>query len=54
MNLTLYNDLGKTVKQFTLNSPTSNLDLKGLSTGLYFYIIKHQNEVLKSGKIIKE
>jgi hypothetical protein len=54
MTLTMYNTLGKTVKSYNLNAPTSNLELKGLSRGMYFYSIQHQNDFLNSGKIIIE
>lgn len=54
MNFTLINSLGEITKQFILNAPTNQLNLKELNSGIYFYSIKNQNNVIKSGKIIIE
>ena len=54
MQLILINSLGATVKSFLLDAPTTRLDLKDLSSGIYFYSIKNQKNASKSGKIIVE
>ena len=54
MQLILINSLGATVKSFLLDAPTTRLDLKDLSSGIYFYSIKNQKNASKSGKFIVE
>ncbi|MBK9320115.1 MAG: T9SS type A sorting domain-containing protein, partial [Bacteroidetes bacterium] len=54
MNFILINSLGEVTKQFNLNAPNNQLNLKELNSGIYFYSIKNQNNVMNSGKIIIE
>ncbi|MBK6399926.1 MAG: T9SS type A sorting domain-containing protein [Bacteroidetes bacterium] len=52
MTINVFNNLGKTIKQFQLGSPNSILDLKGWDSGVYFYIINDKYNVLKTGRFI--
>ncbi|WP_406683192.1 T9SS type A sorting domain-containing protein [Seonamhaeicola sp. MEBiC1930] len=49
----LYDSLGKLVKVNNLSSYKTEINVSALKSGLYFYHIKDQNLVLKSGKLVK-
>lgn len=54
LNFRLVNNLGKTVKEVLLTNPKTILELDGLLPGIYFYSIKNQKNVIKSGKLLVE
>ena len=45
---------GETVISHLFDGKTSTISLKGLSSGIYIYTIKTNNEILKRGKLIKQ
>ncbi len=45
------NALGAVVNQVTLNNAEQAIDLSGLSDGIYFYQVKNNGQMVKSGKI---
>lgn len=49
--MTLFSIEGKQVVQFSLNTNTS-YDVSNLSTGMYTYTIKSNNEQIQSGKLL--
>ncbi len=53
-NLQLLNLLGVVVYEGKLSNNHTNIDLAGISKGIYFYKIANKNAVVKSGKLIIE
>lgn len=51
--LRIYSVQGKLVKLIELNALQEKIDLSEEKSGIYLYSIKKENEVLKSGKLIK-
>ncbi len=56
LRLSIYNILGKQVKQFQIpsNELKYKVNLSELETGLYFYRIWNETSIIDSGKFIKE
>lgn len=52
--LTIIDVLGKKVKDLTINSKITNIQLSDLKSGIYFYELKNENKIVKTGKIIME
>ncbi|MEP7263796.1 MAG: T9SS type A sorting domain-containing protein [Bacteroidota bacterium] len=50
----LINSLGETIKQFNVSSENNKVELNNIPSGIYFYILNDQQNILKSGKIILE
>ena len=51
--LRIYSVQGKLVKLIELNALQEKIDLTEEKSGIYLYCIKKENEVLKSGKLVK-
>jgi hypothetical protein len=54
IQFSLYNELGIKIMYEQFNTDISNLDISVLSRGIYFYSISSGNDLLKTGKIIKQ
>ena len=54
MNFFLLNTLGKTVKSLSLILPLTTIQLQGLNSGMYFYIVQDQQNIVMSGKLVIE
>jgi uncharacterized delta-60 repeat protein len=52
VNLAVLNTAGQVVKQVLLDYSHTTIDLEQMPTGIYFYQIRNNNRVIKSGKII--
>ena len=50
----LYDILGKKVLNQIANSSDTKIDLSGFNNGIYFYKIINQDNILQTGKLIKE
>jgi hypothetical protein len=50
--LTLFNVMGERELEVSLNSSTTSVQTSWLPSGIYFYQLKAENDVLRSGKII--
>jgi hypothetical protein len=48
----MYDHLGNRVFQMELNAAQNNLSAKNLESGIYFYKVETEDEILGSGKII--
>lgn len=51
--INIYSSLGQLIKQKTLQNSTTNISVKDLPTGIYFYTIAEDESIIKSGKVIK-
>lgn len=54
LNLNLLNVFGQEIKQVSINSTLTTIDIENLAPGVYIYQIKDENKVLKSDKIVVE
>ena len=54
--LTFYNSSGKEVKRIDIIKPTKtiDIDISTLSPGLYYLLLQNSEEILGSGKFVKE
>jgi hypothetical protein len=50
----LVNTMGQEIKSFAIESPQSTIELGGLSAGIYFYQIRNEGKVIRSGKLVVE
>jgi polyhydroxybutyrate depolymerase len=50
--LLIYNSIGELLKEVSVFSPTLDFSLENAPKGIYFYQIKGENRLLKSGKLI--
>ena len=53
-NISLYDLSGKVVKQQSFDGDQTYMNLSGLSTGMYVYAITSGNDVLGTGKFVKQ
>jgi hypothetical protein len=51
-NLTVYNALGKEVINTALTQHVTSLDTNGFHSGIYFYKVMDNNQLIQSGKLI--
>lgn len=54
LNLNLLNTFGQIIKQVSISSKQTNIELENISAGIYFYQIQDKRNILKTGKIIVE
>ncbi|HMG16576.1 MAG TPA: T9SS type A sorting domain-containing protein [Saprospiraceae bacterium] len=54
LTLTLFNVFGQRVKQISINSKVSNIELGTLPAGIYFYRVHNRQTVFTAEKIVKE
>jgi hypothetical protein len=54
LQFTLYNSLGEIIIDKTLIDNTSTIDLSASSDGIYFYKLTSENNLIKTGKLIKQ
>jgi hypothetical protein len=52
LNFQLFNSVGQLIKEASFSDNQYLLERDGLQSGIYFYIIKHKEEVLNQGKLI--
>lgn len=52
-NLILFNELGQTVFSQMLHRGINNMQLSGITKGIYFYQIRKTSEIIQSGKLLK-
>ena len=52
--ITLYNILGKKVKEQKLNTAQNIIEKGNLNNGLYFYNLNNEDNLIESGKVIFE
>lgn len=52
IKLILINSLGQVTKEVSINTSISTVELTSISSGIYFYQLKSDQNLLKSGKII--
>ncbi|MBA3706851.1 MAG: T9SS type A sorting domain-containing protein [Bacteroidetes bacterium] len=50
----MVNIVGQVIKQVSINSESTMIDLENISSGIYFYQLLDRNNILKNGKIIVE
>ena len=54
LTLSLYDLLGHLIEEYSISSPQSELSIKEISDGMYFYSVRDKNSlVLKEGKMMK-
>ncbi len=54
IQFTLYNSIGENIIDKILSAKTNTINLTAFSNGVYFYRLSHENEIIKSGNIIKQ
>jgi photosystem II stability/assembly factor-like uncharacterized protein len=54
LTLGLINVVGQTIKQVSINSKLTNIELGDLPEGIYFYQLRDEQNILTTGKIIKK
>jgi polyhydroxybutyrate depolymerase len=50
--LLIYNSIGELIKETSVVSPTLNFSLENEPKGIYFYQIRNENSLLKTGKLV--
>ena len=54
IKMNLYNDIGQLmIKDYILNDGVNTIDFRKFSSGVYFYKFHNNNQVLKTGKLVK-
>lgn len=54
LRFSLYNTLGETIREEILTNETSTMDMSSYSNEIYFYKLTDGNNIIESGKIIKQ
>lgn len=54
LTLNIFNLEGKAIKQVSINSNLTEIELESISRGIYFYQLKDEYNTIKTGKVILE